>query len=330
MRRVPYALMLISSVAYQNGRKLADIEPQDIHRYLVQPDTFVWVALLEPDARALDLMQAEFNLHPLAVEDARHGHQRPKFEEYGEVLFVVLHMIEVASDGQLRVGEVAIFVGRNYILSVRSGVERGFLDVRARCEHEPELLRRGPGYVLYALMDAVVDRYFPPLQGVELELERIEEQIFAAGSPRANVEALYALKQRLMIFRHAVSPLLEGIGNIYGARVPAVCSGMQEYFRDVSDHLQRLSQTIESIRESVSTAISVNLSLITLQESETMKRLASYAALIAVPTLIVGIYGMNFDNMPELRWHYGYALVWAVMAGLDGYIFYRLRKAKWL
>jgi magnesium transporter len=321
--------MLISCVAYQNGRKLADIEPQDIHRYLVKPECFVWVALLEPDARALELMQAEFNLHPLAVEDARHGHQRPKIEEYGEVLFAVLHMIE-PGERELRVGEVAVFVGRNYILSVRSGVERGFTEVRARCEQEPELLRRGPGYVLYALMDAVVDRYFPLLQSIETELEQIEEQIFAAGSPRANIEALYALKQRLMIFRHAVGPQLENIGHIAGARVPAVCGGMQEYFRDVADHLQRLNQTIESIRESVSTAISVNLSMITLQESETMKRLASYAALIAVPTMLAGIYGMNFEHMPELKMPYGYPLSLASMAVLDTYIFYRLRKAKWL
>lgn len=321
--------MLISCVAYQDGRKLADVEPQDIHRYLVQPGCFVWVALLEPDARALELMQAEFNLHPLAVEDARHGHQRPKIEEYGELVFVVLHMIE-AVDGQLRTGEVAVFVGPNYILSVRSGVARGFQDVRARAESEPELLRRGPGYVLYALMDAVVDRYFPLLQGVEAELERIEEQIFAAVAPRANIEALYTLKQRLMLFRHAVVPLLESLGNISGARVPLSCAGMQEYFRDVSDHLQRLNQTIESIRDSVSTAISVNLSMITLQESENMKRLAAYAALITVPTLVVGIYGMNFDYMPELRWRYGYAAVLAVMVALDAYIFYRLRKARWL
>jgi magnesium transporter len=321
--------MLISCVAYQNGLKLADIEPQDIHRYLVKPDCFVWVALLEPDARALELMQAEFNLHPLAVEDARHGHQRPKIEEYGELLFAVLHMVE-PTDGELRAGEVAIFVGRNYILSVRSGVERGFHDVRARCEQEPELLRRGPGYVLYALMDAVVDRYFPLLHAVEAELERIEEQIFAETSPRANIEALYGLKQRLMMFRHAVGPLLESLANITGARVPPVCAGMQEYFRDVSDHLQRLNQTIESIRDTVSTAISVNLSMITLQESETMKRLAAYAALIAVPTMIVGIYGMNFEHMPELKWRYGYAAVIGVIAILDGYIFYRLRRAKWL
>ncbi|HXS90824.1 MAG TPA: magnesium/cobalt transporter CorA [Steroidobacteraceae bacterium] len=321
--------MLISSVVYQNGRKLADIEPQDIHRYLAQPDCFVWVALLEPDAATLELMQAEFDLHPLAVEDARHGHQRPKIEEYGDVLFVVLHMIETG-ETELRVGEVDVFVGRNFILSVRTGVEKGFRDVRARAEREPELLRRGPGYVLYALMDAVVDRYFPILQTIEVDLERIEEEIFAATSPRANIEALYVLKQRLMAFRHAVGPLLESLGNITGARVPGVCGGMQEYFRDIADHLQRLNQTIESIRDTASTAISVNLSMITLQESENMKRLAAYAALIAVPTLIVGIYGMNFDYMPELRWHYGYALVWGLMAAIDGYIFYRLRKARWL
>jgi magnesium transporter len=321
--------MLISCVAYQNGEKLADIEPNDIHKYIVRPECFVWVALFEPDERTLELMQAEFDLHPLAVEDARHGHQRPKIEEYADMLFVVLHMIE-PGEQELRVGEVDIFVGRNFILSVRSGVEKGFRDVRARCEKEPELLRRGPGYVLYALMDAVVDRYFPVLQTIETDLERIEEQIFAATSPRANIEALYALKQRLMALRHAVTPLLESLGNISGARVPGVCSGMQDYFRDVSDHLQRLNQTIESIRDTAATAISVNLSMINLQESENMKRLAAYAALITVPTLIVGIYGMNFDHMPELRWRYGYALVWGVMVALDGYIFYRLRKAGWL
>jgi magnesium transporter len=321
--------MLISCVAYQNGEKLADIEPNDIHKYIARPDCFVWVALFEPDERTLELMQAEFDLHPLAVEDARHGHQRPKIEEYADLLFVVLHMIE-PGESDLRVGEVDVFVGRNYILSVRSGVEKGFRDVRARCEREPELLRRGPGYVLYALMDAVVDRYFPILQTIEGELERVEEEIFAATSPRANIEALYALKQRLMVFRHAVSPLLESLGNLSGARVPGVCSGMQEYFRDISDHLHRLSQTIESIRDNGSTAISVNLSMITLQESENMKRLAAYAALIAVPTLIVGIYGMNFDYMPELRWHLGYFYALGLMV-LASLVLYRLfKKSGWL
>jgi magnesium transporter len=321
--------VLISCVAYQNGKRLADIEPQDIHRYVVKPDCFVWVALREPEARALELMQAEFDLHPLAVEDARHGHQRPKIEEYGDSVFAVLHMIE-QQDGELRTGEVDIFAGPNFVLTIRSGVEKGFRDVRARCEEEPELLRHGSGYVLYALMDAVIDRYFPVLEAIETDLETIEEHIFANGSPRANIEALYGLKQKLTKIRHAVAPLLESLDNLSGARVPQVCAGMTEYFRDIVDHLQRLNQTIESIRETVSTAISVNLSMITLQESETMKRLAAYAALVAIPTMIAGIYGMNFRFMPELDWEYGYAAALAAMAVLDGYVFLRLRKAKWL
>jgi magnesium transporter len=321
--------MLISCVVYKNGEKLADIDATEIHRYVDQPDCFVWVAMLEPDDAAMEQMQAEFGLHPLAVEDARHGHQRPKFEEYGDSLFAVLNIIEEDA-GELRVGEVDIFTGRNYVLSIRSRAARGFQEVRARTEREPHLLRHGSGYVLYALMDAVVDRYFPILERLESELEAIEERIFAETSPRANIEALYGLKQKLMIVKHAVGPLLEGVGNLSGGRVPLMCGGMQEYFRDVYDHLQRLNQTIESERDSVATAISVNLSMITLQENETMKRLAAYAALVAVPTMIAGIYGMNFDQMPELRWRFGYPFTVALMVAIDAYLFLRLRKARWL
>jgi magnesium transporter len=321
--------MLISCVVYRNGRKLADIDVADIHKYLDQPDCFVWVALVEPDVAALEQLQQEFNLHPLAVEDARHGHQRAKIEEYGDSLFVVLHIIE-EDEGELRVGEVNIFTGRNYVLSVRSRTQKGFQDVRARAEREPELLRQGVGYVLYALMDSVVDRYFPLLDKLEVELEAIEEKIFANTAPRANIESLYALKQKLMTIKHAVAPLAEGVSNLSGSRVPSVCAGMREYFRDIYDHLQRLNQTIESERDTVATAISVNLSMIQLQENDTMKRLAAYGALVAVPTLIVGIYGMNFEYMPELHWRFGYPVTLALMAGIDGYLFYKLRKAKWL
>ena len=322
--------MLVNCAAYQNGRKLADIGEHEIHDYVSRPDCFVWVALREADAAKLDEMQKEFDLHPLAVEDARHGHQRPKIEEYGESVFAVLHVIE--QDGtELRKGEVDIFVGRNYILSVRSGTQKGFGDVRARCEREPKALRHGSGYVLYALMDAVVDRYFPIIEALESELEGIEERIFdEQGSPRANIQALYDLKQKLTIVKHAVAPLLEAVGKLYGGRVPAIATNMQDYFRDISDHLLRLNQAIDSIRDTVITAISVNLSMITLQESETMKRLAAYAALVAVPTMIAGIYGMNFTHMPELDWLFGYPLVLALMAGIDGYVFYKLRKAGWI
>src|SRR5215468_9594199 len=322
--------MLINCVVYQDGRKIAEIATDQIHEYLRRPKTFVWVAVHDPAAPELEQLQKEFDLHPLAIEDAQRGHQRPKIEEYGDALFAVLHMIE-PTDGQFQVGEVAIFAGVNYVLSMRSHAQKGFHEVRARCEREPELLRQGSGYVLYALMDAVVDRYFPILDRLEDELDGIEQQIFAReGSPRANIEALYELKQRLMIMKHAVAPLLEGVSALSGGRVPSMCAGMREYFRDISDHLQRLNQTADSIRDTIATAISVNLSMITLQESETMKRLAAYAALVAVPTLIAGIYGMNFQHMPELSWEHGYPVSLISMAVIDLYLFYRFRKAKWL
>jgi magnesium transporter len=322
--------MLISCVVYQDGKKIAEIPTCKIHEYLSRSNCFVWVALHDPEATELNEMQREFALHPLAVEDARSGHQRPKIEEYGDSLFAVLQIIEPI-ESEFRIGEVAIFTGPNYVLSVRSHAKKGFQEVRARCEREPELLRQGSGYVLYALMDAVVDRYFPTLDLLENELDGIERRIFAPqSSPRANIEELYALKQRLMIMKHAVAPLLESVSNLSGARVPAICADIREYFRDISDHLQRLNQTADSIRDTVATAISVNLSMVSVQENETMKRLAAYAALVAVPTMIAGIYGMNFKYMPELSWRYGYEFTLLLMAGLDGYLFYILRKAKWL
>ena len=228
--------MLVSCVAYQAGRKLADIGPDEISNHVRRPECFIWVALKEPGPGELATMQHEFGLHELAVEDARHGHQRPKVEEYGDSLFTVLHMIEV--DGaELKVGEVDIFAGPNYILSVRSRTQKGFADVRARCEREPQLLQNGSGFVLYALMDAVVDRYFPVLDLLETELETLEGRMFAGAPARANIVAMYALKQKLMVLKHAVGPLHEGVGKLYGGRVPQVCAGSQEYYRDVYDHL---------------------------------------------------------------------------------------------
>jgi magnesium transporter len=322
--------MLISCVVYKDGHKIADIGVDEVQEYVSQPGHLVWVALREPDVAALDGLQKQLGLHPLAVEDAGKGHQRPKVEDYGDSLFAVMHIIEPAGS-ELRVGEVAVFAGQNYVVSVRTQAERGFQEVRARCEREPELLRIGSGFVLYALADAVVDRYFPVLDLLEADLEAVEERIFAKdGSPRANIEALYELKNRLMVVKHAVTPLLEGVSNLSGARVPALCAGLREYFRDVYDHLLRLNQTIETVRDSVATAISVNLSMISLQENETMKRLAAYAALIAVPTMVAGIYGMNFAHMPELDWKYGYAAALGVMTVIDAGLFYKLRKAKWL
>jgi len=321
--------MLVNCVAYQNGKKLAEITQREIKSYLSRPDCFVWVALRDADAAELAMMQDEFDLHELAVEDARHGHQRPKTEEYGDSLFVVMQTIEVVGD-ELKVGEVDIFVGRNYVLSARQNSERGFTEVRARCEREPELLQHGSGYVLYALMDAIVDRYAPVLDAVEAELEALEEQIFSGKSPRENIEAMYYVKQKLMILKHAVAPMVESSGRLYGGRVPHVCAGLGDYFRDVYDHLFRLNQSIDTLRDTVTTAIQVNLAMITIGESEVTKRLAAYAALVAIPTMIAGIYGMNFEHMPELKWVWGYPFAVALMVIIDVVLFLRFRKARWL
>ncbi len=321
--------MLVSCVAYQDGRKVADIKPDDISTYVSRPECFVWVALKDPGPGELAAMQHEFGLHELAVEDARYGHQRPKIEEYGDSLFAVLHMVEIVN-GELKVGEVDIFAGPNYVLSVRRLGEKGFLEVRNRCEREPHLLEHGTGFVLYALMDAVVDRYFPVIDALETELEQLEERMFAGGSVRANIEEMYALKQKLMVLKHAVGPLFEGVGKLCGGRVPGVCIGSQEYYRDVYDHLSRINQSVDALRDMVTTALSVNLSLIGLHENETTKRLASCAALVAVPTLIAGVYGMNFEHMPELKWVFGYPVAIAIMLTIDGYLFYLFRKSGWL
>jgi len=321
--------MIINCAAYQHGRKIGDIRKEEIHDYLGRPGSFVWVALKDATPEEMAEMQKQFGLHELAVEDASHGHQRPKLEEYGESLFAVVHTVEAAGD-ELSVGELNIFAARNYLLSVRNRSELGFTNVRARTEREPHLLKHGSGFVLYALIDTVVDRYFPVLESLEDELERLEERIFASTPARENVEALYALKQKLTTLKHAAGPLQETTGKLYGGRVPEICSGTQEYFRDVYDHLLRINQSIDSLRDMVTTAISVNLSLVTIQENETTKRLAAYAALVAVPTMIAGVYGMNFEHMPELKWAWGYPVSLALMVVIDAYLFFRFRKAKWL
>ena len=322
--------MLINCVAYQDGQKLADIPVEKISDYVERPECFVWVALRDAQPEELSVMQDEFRLHELAVEDARRGHQRPKIEEYGDSLFVVVKTVEYR-DNEVVIGEVDIFVGKNYVLSSRdSHSTQGFLGVRARAEQEPHMLRLGPAFVLYALMDAVVDRYFPVLDALEIELEEIEERIFSKGEQRGNVERLYALKRKAMQVRHAVAPLLEAVGRLHGGRVPSICQHTQEYFRDVHDHLHRISTALDTIRDTIATAIQVNLSMVAIDESEVNKRLAAWAAIFAIVTAFAGVWGMNFKAMPELEWKYGYPMAIAVMVAVCLYLHRRFKRAGWL
>jgi magnesium transporter len=322
--------MLINCVAYQEGKKLADIPIADISDYVVRPDCFVWVALRDATDAELGEMQEEFGLHELAVEDARHGHQRPKIEEYGDSLFAVMHLPELDANGELRIGEVNVFIGVNYVLSVRNRSQQDFLGVRSRCEREPNHLRLGSSFVFYALMDAVVDRYFPLVDALESELEAIEAKIFVKGSARANIERMYGLKGEVMVLKHAVAPLMEAASKLHGSRVHDVCAASQEYFRDVYDHLVRINASVDTIRDTIGTAVQVNLSMVTIEENETTKRLAAWAGIFAVATAFAGIWGMNFTNMPELQWEYGYPTALLFIATVCAVLFRRFKRAGWL
>jgi len=321
--------VLINCVAYLKGSRLSELRVDEIGAYLKKPGCFVWVALCDPTPDELSQMQAEFDLHELAVEDAHHGHQRPKIEEYGDSLFVVMHQIEV-TDGHFGVSEVHVFVGNNFVLSLRHNSQQNFLSIRERCERHPQQLQQGSGFVLYALMDTVVDRYFPIVDRLESDLDEIEDQIFAKGAGRTNTQKLYDLKRKVTLVKHVVAPLMEAAGKLSGGRGPMVCAGSREYFRDVFDHLTRINASLDNIRDTINTAIQVNLSMVTIEENEVNKKLAAWAGIFAVATAFAGIWGMNFKVMPELQWEYGYLFALLAIAISCGYLYHRFKRAGWL
>jgi len=321
--------MLINCVAYQEGKKLCDIAVEDISEYVKHQDCFVWVALKDAEPAELTKMQEEFCLHELAVEDAMQGHQRSKIEEYGDSLFAVMYVLEMR-DGEISVGEVDVFVGPNYVLSIRNRSQQGFLGVRERCEREPEHLKLGSAFVFYALMDAVVDRYFPIVEAFESELEDIEDQIFTQSSQRLNIQKLYQLKRKVTMLKHAVAPLLEAVGKLDGGRVPPIVENTTNYFRDIHDHLYRINTSVDAIRETIGTAIQVNLSMVAIEEGEVNKRLAAWAAIFGVAAAFFGLWGMNFEVMPELKWKYGYPAALLIVTSICTYVHYRFRKSGWL
>lgn len=321
--------MLINCSAYKNGLKVRDLSIAEISETLKEDAVFVWVALKDPTHEEILAMQQEFNLHPLAVDDVFSESQRTKIEEYGETVFAVA-LAPTNSLSSLEWGKVSLFVGQKFVLSVRQNIEKGFTDVRARCETEPHLLSYGSGFVFYAILDNIVDRYFPVVEQLENQLEVIESKIFKLESAKAHIESIYVLKEKTMSFRNTAQPLLDALDKLHGGRVPKVCLGMQEYFRDVYDHLYRVERGADSIREMLVTAIQVNLALISLNETQVSKRLASWAAILAVPTMIAGIYGMNFKHMPELEYEWAYPAVLIFMFSIDIYLLYRFKKASWI
>ena len=322
--------MLINCVAYENGSKLADIPIAEISDYLRRPDCFVWVALKDATPEEMATMQKEFGLHELAVEDSLHGHQRPKVEEYGDTVFAVVHTVEMTPADEIATGEVDIFVGPRFVLSVRNRSNQNLLQVRERSEREPQLLRHGPAFVFYALLDAVVDRYFPIIDRLETELEELENQMFEAGTSQSNIQRLYELKRESGVVRHAVTPLIDAVHKLFSGRVPAVCENNREYFRDVFDHLLRMNGSLDNLRDTIGTAIQVNLAMVAIEESVVNKRLAAWAGIFAVISAFAGIWGMNFKNMPELEWHYGYPMALGTIAVVCVILYRQFKMSGWL
>jgi magnesium transporter len=322
---------VVNCAAYEAGRRVADISIPDISEALKVPGRFVWVGLYEPDDALLREIQQEFELHDLAVEDALRAHQRPKVEQFGDSLFVVLRTaVMTGTPPEIALGETHLFVGPRFVVSVRHGPSLPYTQVRARCESAPQLLARGPGFVLYAIMDFIVDQYFPIVDALEESLEGLEESIFGGPFNKQTMERIYLLKRDLLTLKRAISPVMDVCNRLMRFDLPLIPADTQPYIRDVYDHAVRLNEMVDTLRELLSSALEANLSLISVEQNESMKRLAGWAAIIAVPTMIAGIYGMNFKFMPELNSPFGYPVALLSMAVACGYLYIRFRRAGWL
>ena len=326
----PSARTVVNCAVYSKDGVRSDISLQAISDVLAVDDgSFVWVGLYEPAEEMLDTLQEEFGLHDLAVEDAHNAFQRPKIETYGNSLFIAIHTAQTVDD-VIRFGETHLFAGPRYLLTVRHGASRSYAVARARMEREPELMRHGPGAALYAVLDMVVDDYMPIVDEFTQALNALEQDIFAEDFRKATVRKLYDLKRELTRLRMAVSPMQDLVGQLARSRNAVVSDEIQLYFRDVHDHAVRINESVDTLREMLTAAVSVNLALVTVRQGEIVKRLGAWAALLAAPTLIASWYGMNFKHMPELAGRWSYAILLLGVGGVCLALYRMFKRARWL
>jgi magnesium transporter len=321
---------IVNCAAYANGVRAADLELNQVHEALKDHKQFVWIGLNEPSEEILQKVQEEFKLHDLAIEDAHMAHQRPKIELYGDTVFVVLRTAQMNREQHIEFGETHFFVGKNFVVSVRHGSSVPYTEVRSRCEGIPDLLIKGPGFVLYAVMDFIVDRYFPVVHDMEQELVAIEEKIFKTKPSRETTEQIYQLKRDLLEVRRAVSPLVDVCNRLMRFDVKSISSDTQPYFRDIYDHVVRINEMVDNTRELLNTALEANFSLISISQNDTSKKFAGWAAIIAVPTMVAGFWGMNFKSMPETDWEYGFYTVIGITILICILLYYLFKRSSWL
>lgn len=320
---------VVASAAYAGGRRVAEVPIEDVGEWSRKPGHLVWVGLHEPGLDLLRRLQAEFGLHELAIEDALKAHQRPKLEQYGDALFVVARTAQML-DGRITFGETHLFIGHGYVVSVRHGASTSYTPVRERCEAAQKAFSEGEDFILYAILDFIVDNYVPVIEMIQAEVEGIEDRILAEASTPLHVSRLYQLRRDLLRLRNAAVPLVEVCRRLEQPGLPGIDTAMQPLFRDVSDHIRRVQEEIESLREVLAFAFETSLMTGQAQQTEITRKLAAWAAILAVPTAVAGIYGMNFEHMPELQWEYGYILVLAIIASVCGWLYWRFRRNRWL
>jgi magnesium transporter len=324
--------MIVDCAIYEDGeRRGGDLDVADAARAACDDTpSFVWLGAYEPTADEFDAVRREFDLHELAVEDAVKAHQRPKLEVYGETLFVVLKTVRyMDSEEVIRTGQIMLFVNPTFVITVRHGEGGDLHPVREAVEKRPDLLRCGPGAVLHAVIDRVVDEYEPAVQGLEIDIQQVEEQVFSDGATNP-AQRIYRLEREVLEMQRAVVPLSAPVDRLARGHFDLVSPEMRDYFRDVHDHLLRVAGRVESFRELLSSALQANLTQVTVRQNEDMRRISAWVAILAVPTMIAGIYGMNFRHMPELAWRYGYPAVIAVILVACGLLYRAFRRAGWL
>jgi magnesium transporter len=323
--------VIVDCAIYDRGaRRNGEVDPAHALEAAREPGSFVWIGLYEPSEEEFDSIQREFQLHELAVEDALHAHQRPKLETYGETVFLVLKTARYIDPEEIiQFGEILVFLGEDFIVTVRHGEASKLDGVRDDLETRPDLLAHGPGAVLHAIVDRVVDDYFPATAGLEEDIDEVENSVFSAE--RTNpAERIYRLKRETQQFHHATTPLLDPMDRLTGGRVGQIHPEVQTYFQDVNDHLARITDRLDVLGDSLNSILQANLAQVTVQQNDDVRRISAIVAIIAVPTAIAGIYGMNFEDMPELKWDLGYPVVLGAMLLICLGLYRYFRRVGWL
>ncbi len=321
--------MIMKCVAYENGVSIGDVTIEDISEVVNQPNTFVWLGLREANRDLLYKIQEEFGLHDLAIEDACSAHQRPKIEEYGDSLFMVLHTAQVHADS-VEFGETHIFLGPRFLVTVRHGASDSLNKVRTRCEAMPQQLSKGPGFALYSVMDFIVDNYMPVIDALQARFDVLESAIFQYKPSRQTMEGLYELKRELLLLESAIIPAIDICHELMRDRFGMIPHEVRVYFRDIADHIQRIHQSIHSMREMLLAAMQVHLTFETVRQNDIVKKLAGWGAILAIPTMVFSWYGMNFKHMPELEWAYSYPVVIGTVIVASSLLYWRLKRVNWL